>query len=160
MTDEILKRDQNRVTVMAGVGNDSDQDILMLRSNPITKKLLVETVLTNSSGTLINPATETKQDSQIVLETALNTLITTLNNTVTTNDKTHLLLQQIRDAIAMPVDYNEASNSKNINGAVTISSGTITTLSNQTNIGGFSADMMTENTSFQDWGLSIRSLII
>ena len=50
MADEILKRDQNSVTVMAGVGNDSDQDILMLRSNPLTKKLLVESVSIDTNG--------------------------------------------------------------------------------------------------------------
>ncbi len=39
--DEIIKRDQNFVTVLAGVTNDSDQDITMLRVDPITKRLLV-----------------------------------------------------------------------------------------------------------------------
>ncbi len=39
--DEILKRDQNRITVLAGVTNDSAQDITMLRVDPITKRLLV-----------------------------------------------------------------------------------------------------------------------
>jgi hypothetical protein len=119
----------------------------------------------NELGSVINPATESGQTAQIALETAIKALITTLNSTVTTNDKTHLLLQQIRDAIAMPPDYVEATNSKNISGSVasTISSGTVTqvtTVVGQTNIGGFSADMITENNSFQDWGLSIRSLII
>lgn len=40
--DEILKRDQNHVTVLAGVTNDSNQEIKMLRVNPSTKALLVE----------------------------------------------------------------------------------------------------------------------
>jgi len=109
-------------------------------------------------------ATSAKQDSQIVLETALKTLITTLNSTVTTNDKTHLLLQQIRDSIAMRPDYVEATNTQAISGTVAVAgitgTATITTLTNQTNIGGFSADMITENASFQDWAISIRSLYI
>jgi len=41
MSSEILKRDQNHVTVMAGVSNDTDQDIIMLRVDPTTKELLV-----------------------------------------------------------------------------------------------------------------------
>jgi len=122
-------------------------------------------MVTNAAGTVINPATEEKQDSQITLETALNALITTLNSTVATNDKTHLLLQQIRDSISMRPDYVEGSNSQNVSGAVTVSGSlttvaTVTTLTGQTNIGGFPADMMTENSSYQDWGLSIRSLLI
>jgi len=49
MADEILKRDQNFVTVLAGVTDDSDQDITMLRVDPITKRLLI-----NASGTIGN----------------------------------------------------------------------------------------------------------
>lgn len=41
MADEILKRDQNFVTVLAGVTNDSDLDVTMLRVDPISKRLLV-----------------------------------------------------------------------------------------------------------------------
>ncbi len=40
MADEILKRDQNHVTVGAGVSPDSDFDISMLRVDPVTKYLL------------------------------------------------------------------------------------------------------------------------
>ncbi len=39
--DEILKRDENHVTVLAGVTDDVDQDIVMLRVDPTTKRLLV-----------------------------------------------------------------------------------------------------------------------
>ncbi len=41
--DEILKRDQNHVTVLAGVTNDVDKDIVMLRVDPTSKALLVKT---------------------------------------------------------------------------------------------------------------------
>lgn len=41
MANEVLKRDQNYVTVLAGVTNDVDQDITMLRVDPISKRLLV-----------------------------------------------------------------------------------------------------------------------
>jgi hypothetical protein len=42
MANEILKRDQNRVTVIAGITDDSDQDIVMVRQDPITKEVLVK----------------------------------------------------------------------------------------------------------------------
>lgn len=42
--DEVIKRDQNFVTVLAGVTNDSDRDVTMLRVDPITKRLLVKAI--------------------------------------------------------------------------------------------------------------------
>ncbi len=42
MSSEIIKRDQNFVTVLAGITDDSDQDVTMLRVDPITKRLLVK----------------------------------------------------------------------------------------------------------------------
>jgi hypothetical protein len=86
---------------------------------------------------------------------------------VVTNEKVYLLLQQIRDALAMPVWYVDASNSLNTSGTSTVTLvnntqtiGTVTTLGDQTNIGAKPADMVTENDSFIDWATSIRSLII
>lgn len=40
--DEVSSRDVNRVTVATGVTNDSTKDIVQLRVDPISKKLLVE----------------------------------------------------------------------------------------------------------------------
>lgn len=48
MANEILKRDENHITVLGGVTNDSDQDVIMLRVDPITKRLLVSA--TGGSG--------------------------------------------------------------------------------------------------------------
>lgn len=39
--DEILKRDQNRITVLGAVTNDVNENIMMLRVDPVTKRLLV-----------------------------------------------------------------------------------------------------------------------
>lgn len=124
----------------------------------------------DTTNTYINPAikenqeaTNTKLDSQIALETALNNLITVLKDTVTTNDKTHIMLARIFWAINMAVDYDEATNARRTLSAwwsVAISSWTLTTLWNQTNIGWFSADQMTEDSSRQAWGIWIRSLYI
>ena len=48
--DEIILRDQNHVTVLAGVTDDIDQDIKMLRVDPITKRLLVQGQTPDLSG--------------------------------------------------------------------------------------------------------------
>lgn len=113
----------------------------------------------------VDPATKAKQDEQIALATTLNALNITLQKTVLSWDKVHKLLQETRDGYTMRPDYVEASNSQNVSGAVSVSGSlttvsTVTTVGNQTNIGGFSADMMAEGSSFQDWGISIRSNII
>lgn len=55
--DEILKRDQNFVTVLAGVTNDADQDIRMLRVDPITKRLLVTSSISGGVVTSLNGLT-------------------------------------------------------------------------------------------------------
>ena len=54
MADEIIKRDQNYVTVLAGVTDDVDQDIEMLRVDPITKRLLIKATSSGSISLLTN----------------------------------------------------------------------------------------------------------
>ena len=44
MADEIIQRDENFRTVGAGVSNDADQEILMLRIDPVTNRLLVDVI--------------------------------------------------------------------------------------------------------------------
>lgn len=51
MANEIIERDENFRTVGAAVTNDASQDITMLRTDPITKYLLVEIQDTSSSAT-------------------------------------------------------------------------------------------------------------
>jgi len=41
MADEIISRDDNRVTVIAGVTDDASEDIVQLRIDPTTGRLLV-----------------------------------------------------------------------------------------------------------------------
>jgi len=52
MANEILKRDQNFRTVAAGVTNDADLDVTMLRVDPITGYLLIN--VTNIASTSAN----------------------------------------------------------------------------------------------------------
>lgn len=57
MADEILQRDQNRVTVLGGVTDDADTDIQMLRVHPITKRLLIAADFSGVAVTSINGLT-------------------------------------------------------------------------------------------------------
>lgn len=41
MADEVLKRDQNHITVLGGVTDDANQFVTMLRVDPTTKRLLI-----------------------------------------------------------------------------------------------------------------------
>lgn len=51
MADEVIKRDQNHVTVGAAVTGDSNQDITMLRVDTTTGYLLVKVSNGSGSGT-------------------------------------------------------------------------------------------------------------
>lgn len=53
MADETLKRDQNGVTVGAGITDDSAQEIRMFRVDPTTKRLLISAIIAGSSGITI-----------------------------------------------------------------------------------------------------------
>jgi len=77
-----------------------------------------------------------------------------------TQDDYYLVLNTIKDAVTNPVWYSAAANALQITGGVSVSSGTLTTLTNQTNIGGISADLMVENNTEQTWALSNRNLYI
>jgi hypothetical protein len=44
MTSEISKRDQNSIPVLTGITDDANQEIRMLRVNPVTGRLLVSAV--------------------------------------------------------------------------------------------------------------------
>lgn len=50
MADEILKRDQNYVTVISGVTADTAKDIIMVRIDPSSLHLLVDATVTGGSG--------------------------------------------------------------------------------------------------------------
>lgn len=50
MSSEVIKRDENFRTVGAGIGDDADQDILMLRVDPVTKRLLVNATVGSATS--------------------------------------------------------------------------------------------------------------
>lgn len=59
MADEIIKRDDNRITVLAGVTDDANLEIKMLRVDPTTKRLLVSATVSTSLGITIDTTTIT-----------------------------------------------------------------------------------------------------
>lgn len=60
MTSEVLKRDENHITVGSGVSNDVALDVTMLRTDPITGYLLVQ--MTSSGATSANAIQIAKRD--------------------------------------------------------------------------------------------------
>lgn len=53
MANEVLKRDQNHVTVGGGVTNDASREVTMLRVDPVSKYVLA-TISVASSGSAIS----------------------------------------------------------------------------------------------------------
>lgn len=66
MADEVLKRDQNHVTVLAGITDDANEDITMLRVDPTTKRLKIAAVLTADLSTLGDVEITNIQDGDIL----------------------------------------------------------------------------------------------
>lgn len=60
MANEIISRDQNHVTVGAAITDDTDQDVTMLRVDPITKYLLID--ITDMGATAGTVAQIAKRD--------------------------------------------------------------------------------------------------
>lgn len=77
MADEILKRDQNSAVVLGGITDDVNQNIKMLRVNPVTGRLLISgtglgivelssTEVPNGSITVFTFSSASAQPSYIV----------------------------------------------------------------------------------------------
>lgn len=65
MTNEIIKRGANRVPVQAGITNDANEDIRMIRVDPTTGGSIIDGTINikNSSDVTINPSTSDNQTS-------------------------------------------------------------------------------------------------
>lgn len=89
--DEILKRDQNFVTVLAGVTDDSNQTITMLRVDPTTKRLLISAT-GSGAGTVTSVSVVSANGFAGTVATATTTpaitLSTTINSPVLAGDGT------------------------------------------------------------------------
>lgn len=108
MANEILKFDQNSIRVLAGVTDDADQDIMMLRVDPITKRLLVKTdgstggIQSIVAGTNItvnstdpaNPIVSSLSDRYKTTSTTSNTISSTGTKTFTVDANLAYVTQQ------------------------------------------------------------------
>lgn len=78
MSSEILKRDQNHVTVLGGITDDADQDVEMLRVDPISKRLLIKASFSGAGVSSLNGLT-----GDVILAAGSNVTITPTGNTLT-----------------------------------------------------------------------------
>lgn len=78
MASEILKRDQNHITVLGGITDDADQDVEMLRVDPISKRLLIKATFSGSGVSSLNGLT-----GDVILAAGSNVTITPVGNTLT-----------------------------------------------------------------------------
>jgi len=83
MADEILSRDQNRVTVLAGITDDSNQYITMLRVDPTTKRLLISATGLPGSGTVTSVSVVSANGFAGTVATETSTPAITLTTTIT-----------------------------------------------------------------------------
>lgn len=77
MAEEVLKRDNNHITVGGGVTDDANLEVRMLRVDPTTNRLKVSAVLPSGSGiTELNGLTESVQTFSKVDDTNVTLTIT------------------------------------------------------------------------------------
>lgn len=81
--DETLKRDQNFITVLAGITDDSNQFVTMLRVDPTTKRLLISATGLPGGGTVTSVSVVTANGFAGTVATATTTPAITLTTTVT-----------------------------------------------------------------------------
>lgn len=83
MGDEIITRDQNFVTVLAGITDDSNQYIKMLRVDPTTKRLLVSATGLPGGGTVTSVSVVTANGFAGSVANPGSTPAITLTTTIT-----------------------------------------------------------------------------
>jgi len=66
MADEIITRDENYRVVGAGIGSDADQDILMLRVDPVTGYLLCNLASTGATSANASQIASRDQNNRTV----------------------------------------------------------------------------------------------
>jgi len=144
------------------ITNVTDNIIIYNFANPALGGTVLGNVITLDYNTV---SMDNLDSLQIFYDDGENTtanILETLAGKLERDDY-FLVLNTIKDAVTNPLWYNDAINGLTIGGTVAVSSGTITTvatLTNQTSIGGFSADMMVENNMDAAWALTIRAKLI
>ena len=122
MADETLKRDQNFVTVLAGVTDDANQTITMLRVDPTTKRLLLSAT-GSGSGTVTSVATGTGLTGGTITTTGTISLSTALQPMASLTGNSLKVLRV--NAGETAVEYATVSSGLTV-GTTTIASGTTT----------------------------------
>jgi len=149
-----------------------DQDINIRNSDnyvDINGKPVKRVVHVDPSGNLVNPATSDKQlpDNHRVTvsnptanpETGLAKDLTLKDGNQKSYDEgNNLLLREILDQLNIPLWLDMANNALRTSIVTTI--GTLTTLTNQSQIGGITADPVVPSLLNDVWANSVRSLLI
>jgi hypothetical protein len=112
----------------------------------------------------VGASTEAKQDSQIVLATALNALVTTMEANQLTSADLYKILQEIRDGYSQDPTIDKPTNSRRAlpqGGTITTVTGvtTVSTVTNLSQIGAVDANYFIKDNSFQAWAMAVRNLL-
>ncbi len=83
MADEILNRDQNHVTVLGAVTDDSNEEVVMLRVDPVSKRLLVSAIGIPGAGTVTSVSVSSANGFAGTVANPTSTPAITLSTTVT-----------------------------------------------------------------------------
>lgn len=150
------------------------QEQILLITNTTTQTIIYSFADSALGGTLIGSVLTLNFDTtsmsntdklQIYVDIPDTTQLNVLDELQALNTDSTLMLRYLIGILSNPVYLDATLNALRIaivSGSVTISSGTVTavnTVANQTNIGGKSADMVTDNLSYVAWGNSIRQLL-
>lgn len=150
------------------------QEQILLITNTTIQTIIYSFADSTLGGTLIGSVLTLNFDTtsmsntdklQIYVDIPDTTQLNVLDELQALNTDSTLMLRYLISILSNPVYLDKALNALRIaivSGSVSISSGTVTTVNtvaNQTNIGGKSADMITNNLSNIDWGNSIRQLL-
>ena len=98
MANEILQRDDNRITVLGGVTDDSNQFITQLRIDPATGRLKVSATGVTALGTGIENPTGTVDGN--------NTTFTVANTPVWVEVSGQVMVSQSQDATNYGYTYS------------------------------------------------------
>jgi len=142
------------------ITNVTDGIIIYNFASPLLSGVVANNILTLTYSTVAMSDTDS-------LQIWYDDGITASN--VKEDDELSLVIRLLlMKAVESPVWYDIATNALRITGTVAISAGTITTvtgvttvstLTDQTRWGGYSADQVTINLSEIDWGITIRGLL-
>lgn len=155
-----LVRDENRVAALGGESTVT-RVIIPAKINATSSRLLTETNVVDSAGTIINPATSDNQTNG----SQKTQIVDSSGNAITSDDNKLDVMAELIPvfralllAIANPPYIDKSANAiRNQVQSGTIT--TVTTVTNLTNVGSFTADHLQRQANMAAWATNIRSLI-